>query len=52
MTVEMPEIGKISPEIFKELISPRLGITSDKVIVGPDASPFPFLLSLKVEDSA
>lgn len=34
-SVEMPEIGKISPEIFKELIFPRLGAKSDKVIVGP-----------------
>jgi hydrogenase expression/formation protein HypE len=32
---EMPEIGKISPEIFNELIFPRLGAKSDKVIVGP-----------------
>ncbi len=32
---EMPEIGKISPEIFSELIFPRLGARSDKVLVGP-----------------
>jgi hydrogenase expression/formation protein HypE len=32
---EMPEIGKISPDIFTELIFPRLGAKSDKVIVGP-----------------
>ena len=32
---EMPEIGKISPEIFNELIFPRLGAKSDKIIVGP-----------------
>ncbi len=32
---EMPEIGKISPEIFNELIFPRLGAKSDKVLVGP-----------------
>src|SRR4030066_2036465 len=32
---EMPEIGKISPEIFNELIFPRLGARSDKVLVGP-----------------
>jgi hydrogenase maturation factor len=32
---EMPEIGKISPEIFNELIFPRLGARSDKIIVGP-----------------
>src|SRR4030043_2089776 len=32
---DMPEIGKISPEIFKELIFPRLGAKSNKVLVGP-----------------
>jgi hydrogenase maturation factor len=32
---EMPEIGKISPEIFNELIFPRLGAKSPNVIVGP-----------------
>ncbi len=32
---ELPEIGKISPEIFSELIFPRLGAGSDKVLVGP-----------------
>jgi hydrogenase expression/formation protein HypE len=32
---DMPEIGKISPEIFSELIYPRLGAGSDKVLVGP-----------------
>ncbi len=32
---EMPEIGKISPEIFNELIYPRLGAKSDKILVGP-----------------
>jgi hydrogenase expression/formation protein HypE len=32
---EMPEIGKISPAIFNELIFPRLGARSDKVLVGP-----------------
>ena len=32
---EFPEIGKISPEIFNELIFPRLGAKSDKVLVGP-----------------
>lgn len=31
----MPEIGKISPEIFNELIFPRLGVKTDKVLVGP-----------------
>ena len=32
---EMPTIGKISPEIFNEVIYPRLGAGSDKVVVGP-----------------
>jgi len=32
---EMPEIGKISPDIFKELIYPRLGAGNKNVIVGP-----------------
>ena len=31
----MPEIGKISPQIFKELIFPRLGAKSGSVLVGP-----------------
>ncbi len=32
---EIPEIGKISPEVFNELIFPRLGAKSEKVLVGP-----------------
>jgi hydrogenase expression/formation protein HypE len=32
---EMPEIGKISPAIFNELIFPRLGARSDSILVGP-----------------
>ena len=32
---EMPEIGKISPEVFNELIFPRLGASSEKILVGP-----------------
>jgi hydrogenase expression/formation protein HypE len=32
---EMPEIGKISPEIFNELIFPRLGAKSSNILVGP-----------------
>jgi len=31
----MPEIGKISPEVFNELIFPRLGASSEKILVGP-----------------
>ncbi len=34
-TNEIPEIGKISPAIFNELIFPRLGAKSEKVLVGP-----------------
>jgi len=32
---QIPEIGKISPTIFNELIFPRLGAKSDKILVGP-----------------
>ncbi len=32
---DMPEIGKISPAIFDELIFPRLGAKNDSVLVGP-----------------
>ncbi len=32
---EIPEIGKISAEIFEELIFPRLGAASSSVLVGP-----------------
>ena len=32
---DMPEIGKISPAIFNELIFPRLGAKSDHILVGP-----------------
>ncbi|MBA7644631.1 hypothetical protein ES703_52375 [subsurface metagenome] len=30
---EIPEIGKISPAIFNELIFPRLGAKSEEVLV-------------------
>jgi hydrogenase expression/formation protein HypE len=32
---EIPEIGKISPEIFSELIYPRLGAPNAGILVGP-----------------
>jgi hydrogenase maturation factor len=32
---EIPEIGKISAEIFNELIFPRLGAKSARILVGP-----------------
>jgi hydrogenase expression/formation protein HypE len=35
MAAELPEIGKISPEIFTEMIYPRLGKESRSVLVGP-----------------
>jgi len=35
MGAELPEIGKISPEIFDELIFPKLGKKDRKVLVGP-----------------
>ncbi len=35
MKSKLPEIGKISPEIFEELIYPRLGMRSKEILVGP-----------------
>ena len=32
---DLPEIGKISPEIFNELIFPRLGANSENILVRP-----------------
>jgi hydrogenase expression/formation protein HypE len=32
---DLPEIGKISPQIFEELIFPRLGARDENIIVGP-----------------
>jgi hydrogenase expression/formation protein HypE len=32
---ELPTIGKISPEIFNELIFPRLGAKDNKTLIGP-----------------
>jgi hydrogenase expression/formation protein HypE len=32
---ELPEIGKISPEIFEEIVYPQLGKRDRKVLVGP-----------------
>jgi len=32
---QIPEIGKISPAIFNEMIFPRLGARSENVLVGP-----------------
>jgi hydrogenase expression/formation protein HypE len=31
----MPEIGKISPDVFETLILPHLGAKNDKILVGP-----------------
>ena len=31
----LPEIGKISPDIFDEMIYPRLGVSCDSILVGP-----------------
>ena len=33
--MKLPEIGKISPEVFNELIYPRLGARRKEVLVGP-----------------
>jgi hydrogenase expression/formation protein HypE len=35
MSEELPDIGKISPEIFQELIYPRLGAKNKNILVGP-----------------
>jgi len=35
MDVELPDIGKISPEVFNELIFPRLGAKSSNILIGP-----------------
>ncbi len=35
MTAELPEIGKISAEVFDEMIYPRLGARDPRVLVGP-----------------
>ena len=35
MKTKLPDIGKISPEVFEELIYPRLGARRDSVIVPP-----------------
>jgi hypothetical protein len=35
MVNELPDMGKISPEIFDELIYPRLGRNRKTVLVGP-----------------
>ena len=35
MASELPEIGKISPQIFEEVILPRLGAKNDHILVGP-----------------
>jgi hydrogenase expression/formation protein HypE len=32
---KLPEIGKISPEVFTELIFPRLGAVNKNILVGP-----------------
>ena len=35
MKAQLPDIGKISPEVFEELIYPRLGAKRDSIIVPP-----------------
>lgn len=35
MTSQLPEIGKVSPDIFAEIILPRLGHRRAEVLVGP-----------------
>lgn len=33
--IELPAVGKISPEVFEALIYPRLGVARQEVLVGP-----------------
>jgi len=33
--VELPEIGKISPEVFEKIIYPHLGKSNSNIIIGP-----------------
>jgi hydrogenase maturation factor len=33
--IELPAVGKISPEVFQSLIYPRLGVAREEVLVGP-----------------
>ncbi len=33
----LPDLGKISPEVFAELIYPRLGAPSPDILVGPQS---------------
>ncbi|MDD5529645.1 MAG: AIR synthase family protein [bacterium] len=35
MKTKLPDIGKISPEVFNELIFPRLGAVNKNILVGP-----------------
>ncbi len=35
MTDKLPELGKISPEVFSELIFPRIGAPNADILVGP-----------------
>ena len=37
MSIELPDLGKISPEVFAELIYPRLGAPSPDILVGPQS---------------
>ena len=37
MRSKLPDIGKISPEVFEELIYPRLGMERDSVLVPPQS---------------
>ena len=35
MKTKLPDIGKISPEVFEELIYPHLGAKNPKILIGP-----------------
>ena len=36
MGIKLPDIGKISPEVFNKLIYPRLGAEKEEIVLGPE----------------
>ena len=36
MRIKLPDIGKISPEVFNKLIYPRLGAKKKEILIGPE----------------
>ena len=44
--IQMPEIGKISPEVFDKIIFPHLGASSKNILVGPKSGVDTGIVSL------